>query len=324
MNYASLQELEQIFKGTRFTLITEKQIPGTIRCYINAGGYTLCCLSGTMSNPQMFHTVDFTGHNYNTGEILGDMQKTCRRMFLELTPADRQKIFDILQLEPLSKIEIDELIIDEARNKVFDKIPLQSPQYASNFKQTYTVYNIYMNEQLILDNEKKSEFVGIYGLQPGIGIAIISKAATKVKRIGLCHFGPLTNLTALEKLVEKTTMNSETVDVVVLAAEKEKVHVRNIIKRIVLNTKCKTNVCVELNDNLKSFAINTMSGTIYKNIPETSFVRAKKHDEKIYAKNSSLRNMMGQNNFLLLSDFYNSDIRKTAINIVNKTLCKKR
>ena len=132
-----------------------------------------------------------------------------------------------------------------------------------------------MREELILDTGKQPEFIGTYGMGPSIGVAIISKDKEgKVNRVGLTHIDALTKLESLGGFVDQASKDADSVDVVMVSSENHREQAREILKQILINPKLaeKANVVAEL-DGSTSFAVNTLTGSVYKDIPMQAFIQ---------------------------------------------------
>ena len=169
---------------------------------------------------------------------------------------------------------VQEGIIERPDDKKWDKKLNTKPQYQT-FYNGNKVFAVGMREELILDTGKQPEFIGTYGMGPSIGVAIISKDKEgKVNRVGLTHIDALTKLESLGGFVDQASKDADTVDVVMVSSENHREQAREILKQILINPKLaeKANVVAQL-DGSTSFAVNTLTGSVYKDIPMQAFIQ---------------------------------------------------
>lgn len=193
---------------------------------------------------------------------------------MSLPEEKREKIFEVLEFSPVSDWEKQAYETQQRMDREWDKKLDTKPQY-QKFYNGNKVFAVGMREELILDTGRQPEFIGTYGMGPCIGVAIISKDKEgKVNRVGLSHIDALTNLKSLRSFVDRTSKDADSIDVVMVSSGNEREQARNILKQVLTEPDLarKANVVAEL-DGSTSFAINTLTGSVYKDIPMTAFIQ---------------------------------------------------
>ena len=274
MKPISQKEIEDIFNSTDFRISVSTSEDINLRhCCIYIGDENLCTLRGEISDNQIFDEIAFVGYNLKTRQNKNDTKNACRMAFMSLPKEKRERIFDALELSPVSDWEKAEYKMQQEIDRKFDKKLNTKPQY-QQFYYGNKVFNVNMREELILETGKQPEFIGTYGLGPCIGVAIISKdKAGNVIRVGLTHIDALTDLKSLKGFVDRSIGGADSVDIVMVSSGNEREQARNILKQIFENpdVKAKANVVAEL-DGPTSFAVNTKTGSVYKEIPTSAFI----------------------------------------------------
>ena len=97
------------------------------------------------------------------------------------------------------------------------------------------------------------------------------------------------------------TMDTDNIEIVMISSENERQRAREILKQFLLNpeNKRKATVVSEL-DGSTSFAINTTTGSIYKNIPAKCFIESQKANAR-----STIAMMMPSD--VYASEFYDAE-----------------
>ena len=275
MKQISQKEIESIFTSTNFRIsfITRENV--NLRyCYISQGDVSLCCLRGNISDDQIFDKISFTGYNLKTGQTRDDTRNDCRMAFLSLPEEKRDKLFDVFEFSPVSDREKNAYETQQKIDRKWDEKLNNKPQYQKFYPEN-KVFAVGMREELILETSKQPEFIGTYGMGPCIGVAIISKNKEgAVTRVGLTHIDALTELESLGGFVYKSSKDADSLDVVMISSENQKERAREILKEILINPELekKANVVAEL-DGSTSFAVNTLTGSVYKDIPMSACIQ---------------------------------------------------
>jgi len=196
-------------------------------------------------------------------------------------------------------------ISQKEEEKIWDEKLKTKPQY-QEFHSRNKVFAVSMREELVLDSINHPEFIGTYGMGPCIGVAIISKKAGKVNRVGLTHIDALTELKSLSGFVYRSTQDADDVGIVMISSGNQREQARKILKQILINPELrnKAKIVSEL-DGSSSFAVNTLTGSIYKDIPMTSFVE----DDALHPVEAM---MLGMPGYLRRSPLYDLEKRKKA------------
>ncbi len=275
MKQISQKEIEDIFASTDFKVSVSTTESVNLRhCSIYHGDEMLCCLRGEISDNQVFDNISFTGYNLKTGQTKNDTRNACRMAFMSLPEEKREKIFDVLEFSPVSDWEKQAYEIQQKIDRIWDEKLNTKPQY-QNFYDANKVFAVGMREELVLETGTQPEFIGTYGMGPCIGVAIISKDKEgKVNRVGLTHIDALTELKSLGGFVYQASKDADSIDVVMVSSENHREQARKILKQVLINPELagKANVMAEL-DGSTSFAINTLTGSVYKDIPMSAFIQ---------------------------------------------------
>lgn len=275
MKQISQKEIEDIFASTDFKVSVRTTESVNLRhCSICRGDEVLCCLRGDISDNQIFDKISFTGYNIKTRQTKNDTKSACRMAFMSLPKEKRDKLFDVLEFSPVSDWEKQAYETQQRMDREWDKKLDTKPQY-QKFYNGNKVFAVGMREELILDTGRQPEFIGTYGMGPCIGVAIISKDKEgKVNRVGLTHIDALTELKSLGGFVYQASKDADSIDVVMVSSENHREQARKILKQILINPKLaeKANVVAEL-DGSTSFAVNTLTGSVYKDIPMSAFIQ---------------------------------------------------
>ncbi len=306
MQKISKQEIEDIFKDSEFKLRFDTREEYECNyCYIERGDESLCALRGKISDSPAFDKIAYMGYNKKTRQINNNTENDCRMAFMTLTLENRQRIFDVLDLRPVSKFEQRFFESQQQEKKKLEEMLALKPQYAT-FNQNNEVFMVGQREHLILENAGFSQFIGTQGLGPCVGVGIIARQAGKVQRVGLTHIDALSSLTSLNGFIWNATKNSDNIEVVMISSKNERQRAREILKQILLNPedKRKSTVVSEL-DGSTSLAINTTTGSIYKNIPAKCFIESQKANAR-----STMAMMMPSD--VYASEFYDTKKRQIA------------
>lgn len=275
MKQISQKEIEEIFASTDFRISVSTSEDINLRhCSIYLGDELLCCLRGNISDNQVFDKISFSGYNLKTGQNKNDTTTACRMAFMSLPAEKRDKLFDVLGFSPVSDWEKAQYETQQKIDEQWDKKLNTKPQY-QEFCDGNKVFAVGQREQLILETGEQPEFIGTYGMGPCIGVAIISKNKEgEVTRVGLTHIDALTELKSLGGFVYNSSKDAESVDIVMVSSGNERERARKILQQILINPELekKANVVAEL-DGSTSFAVNTLTGSVYKEIPMTAFVQ---------------------------------------------------
>ena len=275
MKQISQKEIEDIFTSTDFRISVSTSESVNLRyCSIYQGDEMLCCLRGNISDNQIFDKISFIGYNLKTRQTKNDTRNDCRMAFFSLPEEKRDKLFDVLEFSPVSDWEKQAYETQQRMDREWDKKLDTKPQY-QKFYNGNKVFAVGMREELILDTGRQPEFIGTYGMGPCIGVAIISKDKEgKVNRVGLTHIDALTELKSLGGFVYRASKDADSIDVVMVSSENHREQARKILKQILINQKLaeKANVVAEL-DGSTSLAVNTLTGSVYKDIPMTAFIQ---------------------------------------------------
>ncbi len=318
MKQISQKEIESIFTSTdfRISFITRENV--NIRyCYISQGDVSLCCLSGNISDNQIFDKISFTGYNLKTRQARNDTRNDCRMAFLSLPEEKRNKLFDVLEFSPVSDWEKNAYETQQKIDRKWDEKLNNKPQYQKFYPEN-KVFAVGMREELILETSKQPEFIGTYGMGPCIGVAIISKNKEgEVTRVGLTHIDALTELESLGSFVYKSSKDADSLDVVMISSENQKERAREILKEILINPELekKANVVAEL-DGSTSFAVNTLTGSVYKDIPMSAFIQD-------HALNTLETMRLGMPGAINSSPLYDQKKRKSAKSPLNTPIVQK-
>ena len=306
MKPISQKEIEDIFTSTDFRIsVTTNERPNLRHCYIYQGDEMLCCLRGNISDNQIFDKISFTGL------IKDDTRNDCRIAFSSLPEEKRDKIFDVLEFSPMSDWEKQAYETQQKIDREWDKKLNTKPQYQT-FYNGNKVFAVGMREELILDTGKQPEFIGTYGMGPCIGVAIISKDKEgKVNRVGLTHIDALTELKSLRGFVYRASKDADSVDVVMVSSQNHREQARKILQQILIYPELaeKANVVAEL-DGSTSFAVNTLTGSVYKDIPMTAFIQ----DHALHPVEAMFLGMPGA---IKRSPLYDPEKRKNAKSPLN-------
>ena len=307
MKPISLKEIQDLFKDTEFELSLNTYNDSQY-CYIRLGDETLCALRGNISKCQVFDRISFTGFNRKTEIVKDDTKQDCRYAFSKLPEQKRDKIFDILGLALLSEYEMKIYHQKQSEEQVLYDMLSVVPQYQI-FDINKKVFAVSMREELVLNTIDFPEFIGTYGLGPCIGVAIIARQNNKVSQVGVAHIDALTDLKSLGKLV-LALGTADTLDIVMLSSENKRWHAVEILKNILkyVGQDKKIHVRCELNGP-QSFAVNTLTGEIYRDIPMKSFVQKKMTAEE--DKSMGMRLLMP--GVLRASPLYDVETRKIAV-----------
>lgn len=214
-------------------------------------------------------------------------------------PEDKQsKIFDILELQPLSEYEKSQMRIEQKKTQELEEMLSEKTKYAPFHNNK--VWAVGMREELILDSSENSQCIGTFGLGPCIGVALISKKDGKVNRVGLTHVDALTDLQSLEGFVYNATKEADEVGIVMISSENKRAAAQKILKQILINPelKAKAKVTSELNGPT-SFAVNLTTGSVYKDIPMDCFVGIQEPNAKSLIRSGPLKS----------SALYNKEVR---------------
>ena len=145
---------------------------------------------------------------------------------------------------------------------------------------------------------------------PCIGVAIISKnKEDKMIRVGLAHIDALTELESLGDFVYNSSKDADSVDVVMVSSGNDRERAREILKQILINPELekKANVMTEL-DGSTSFAVNTLTGSVYKEIPMSAFIQVHKPPKALDLEKVALK----MSSSIQKSPLYDPEKRKNA------------
>ena len=319
MKQISQKEIEDIFASTDFKVSVRTTESVNLRhCTIYQGDELLCCLRGDISDNQIFDKISFTGYNLKTRQVKNDTKSACRMAFMSLPKEKRDKLFDVLEFSPVSDWEKRAYEKQQRMDREWDKKLDTKPQY-QEFYNGNKVFAVGMREELILDTGRQPEFIGTYGMGPCIGVAIISKDKEgKVNRVGLTHIDALTELNSLGGFVYQASKDADSIDVVMVSSENRREQAKKILKQILINPKLaeKANVVAEL-DGSTSLAVNTLTGSVYKDIPMTAFIQ----DHALHSVEAMALGMPGQ---IKRSPLYDAEKRKNAKGIINTPLASRK
>lgn len=312
MKPISQKEIEDIFTSTDFRIsISTSESVNLRHCSIYQGDEMLCSLRGNISDNQIFDKVSFSGYSKKTGQTKNDRKDDCRMAFSSLPEEKRDRLFDVLEFFPLSDWEKQAYETQQKIDREWDKKLDTKPQY-QKFYNGNKVFAVGMREELILDTGKQPEFIGTYGMGPCIGVAIISKDKEgKVNRVGLTHIDELTELKSLGEFVYQASKDADSVDVVMVSSQNHREQARKILQQILIYPELaeKANVVAEL-DGSTSFAVNTLTGSVYKDIPMTAFIQ----DHALHPVEAMFLGMPGAIN---RSPLYDPEKRKNAKSPLN-------
>ena len=307
MKQITQKEIEDIFASTDFRISFSTSESFNLRyCNIYQGDELLCCLRGNISDNQIFDKVSFTGYNLRTRQTKNDTKNACRMAFLSLPEEKRNKLFDVLEFSSVSEFEKRAYEAQQRIDRKWDEKLNTKPQY-QKFHDGNKVFAVGMREELVLETSKQPEFIGTYGMGPCIGVAIISKNKEgKVNRVGLTHIDALTELKSLGSFVYNSSKDADSIDVVMISSENNREHARKILKQILINPESekKANIVAEL-DGSTSFAVNTLTGSVYKEIPMSAFIQD-------HALNSMEAMSLGMQGSIKKSPLYDPEKRRNA------------
>ncbi len=315
MKPISQKEIEDIFSSTDFKVSVSTSENINLRyCSIYHGDEVLCCLRGEISDNQIFDKISFAGYNIKTRQTKNDPKNACRMAFMSLPEEKREKIFDVLEFSAVSDWERKHYEMQQKIDMKWDEKLNAKPQYYK-FHDGAKVFAVGMREELVLETGKQPEFIGTYGMGPCIGVAIISKNKEgKVNRVGLTHIDALTDLKSLGSFVYRASKDADSVDIVMVSSQNGREKARNILKQILINPKLanKSSVTAELGGST-SFAVNTLTGSVYKDIPMTAFVQ----DHELSSSETMGLYMRGS---IKRSPLYDPEKRKIAQSPLSNTV----
>ncbi len=271
MKPISQEQIESLFKDTDIKLSMLKY-NNMNYCTLYKGDQGLVCMRGECQEPQIYDKISFTGRNRITEEVQPDTKKICRVIFSCLPKDKRDKIFDVLELEPCSESEISQFQKEQQYVQRLTQMLSLKPTYGK-FDDKQSVFFVSMREYLVLQKTQNEEVIGTDGLGPCIGVAIVAKNNQKVQKVGLTHIDALTKLESLTSFLNNIGQ-AETFDIVMVSSQNAVGRAVEILKYILQHIEegIEINVMSELNGST-SFAVNTLTGEIYKNIPAKAFVK---------------------------------------------------
>lgn len=315
MKQISQKEIEDIFTSTDFRISISSNERLNLRyCSIYQGDELLCRLNGNISDNQIFDDISFAGYNPKTNKIK-DNTSTCRLIFMSLPKEKRDRLFDVLEFSPVSDWEKKAYERQQEINRKYDEKLNTPPQY-QNFFDGNKVFMVGQKEELILETGKQPEFIGTCGMGPCIGVAIISRnKENKVIRVGLTHIDARTELTSLGAFVFNSSKDANSVDIVMVSSGNDRERAREILKQILINPELekKANVMTEL-VGTTSFAVNTLTGSIYKEIPMSAFIH---HHVYVPVEASGLEALaMVTTTSIKRSPLYDPEKRKNATSML--------
>lgn len=313
MKQISKQDLEILFKDTEFYLSFYDAERACEYCYVEevcncvirlgseeSGDNVLCILSGKKSDNQIFDKVDFLEEADEIEQRIVDKRQDCRCAFYRLPEPKRGKVFGMLHLAYPNKTEVhayEKKVY--AHNLVNRATTLDFVPFESKNK----VFTVNPCEYLIVESDVNPEFIGAYDIdlvETGeCLVAMVAKQAGKVKKAGLSYVYKLCyaadSLKDFVKDFNGSIDKSDELEIIILMPildymdEISGARRSNIMNRIPLDvseyiTKCKPSNIKTCNVRLRygyltTFAMNTLTGGTYGDIPKKSFIQLQKSAE---------------------------------------------